>query len=291
MEVLQCAFLSLEAKSLSRCSLACRDWRQVAAENVCWQAALSCCGKFPYTASVTEEGVEAWICRELGGDIDGQRGHLRRLQETRLLRDLFRFLHEFHNGVELELQAAKRAQAWYNGAVVNATITVEILNYWPHPSWVLLRAVPPAEAHIDVDSHAGGGTGRVRCWRASKEEQFCYMLDCGHMGELFHLPPLSTAEIGMHRISGHVGAAKTMLVEYSMGRWSPEGPPLPAWSADAFLALTAADAALVPGEDDLPDILREIDESWFAGHHLLEPCAMGPALYRGTVELDVSPWI
>lgn len=314
-DLLERGLLYAGTASLGRCCCACHAWRSVAEKDACWQLALGSCARPPYTTMVTRRGAQVWVARELGGSVAYGRDHLRRLQETRELRHLFKFLHNFHNGVELEPLTARRRQAWYNSEGVIATATVEMLNFWPHESWILLRAAPPAEAtELDDMAHHGaevpgldevdlsGSEVRLRCWEATCPSgrlgpNLCYLLDCGPRGDLFRVPPLSCLELGGHLLCGRMGASHRLRIECLAGRWPQEhellgpGLPLPACSADAFVFSTAVDGALLPDEGEL-SALAGVSEEWYEGKTLIEGYPpLGPVLYQTAKELDLSEWL
>jgi len=303
-EVLGRVLACLNVAALVRSSAASSRWQTAAEDDTLWVWLLRDCGIAPYETCVPEEGARIWAQRELGGEIAAARGHLQRLQRSRRPRHLLRFLRAYHNGVEADVQNARRAQAWYNGRLANATMTLEILNFWPHASWVLLRSEPPEEVMPDDISVGPDGSlqlrgaARLRCWDTAILPEgrlgtgFCFILDCGPRGELFRIPPLSTLEIGSHKVSGHVDSG-CMRLQCAMGRWSDSiGLPLHACSPDAFLRSTAGDSALSFEDTEFEgSIVYGLGEEWFEGCPLQEPCELGPVLYRSTVHLDLSIWI
>lgn len=313
-DVLERALLFIEAFELGRCTLVCPSWRRMAVRDACWLVALARrCSKPPYETVVTAFGSRLWMDRDLGGDIVSSRGHLRRLQATRELRNLYKFLHEFHNGVEVQPSSARRAQAWYSSDAASAMVTLDILNFWPHSSWVLLRSAPPkdeldaaegCEASVDgatagksgsaPEIELGGITASIRCWEVTCPPgrvgaQYGFVLDCGRHGCLFRVPALATLEVGRHRVSGHTGlGGRSLRLECAMGCWPDHDEiPLPACSADAFLRSTLDDPLLPDGDP----ALDAIGEEWFEGGKLPESCPLGPALYRSTVDLDLTQWL
>eukprot|EP00929_Paragymnodinium_shiwhaense_P013488 TRINITY_DN121334_c0_g1_i1.p1 TRINITY_DN121334_c0_g1~~TRINITY_DN121334_c0_g1_i1.p1 ORF type:complete len:340 (-),score=49.67 TRINITY_DN121334_c0_g1_i1:547-1518(-) len=311
VDILLRIFGILGSRSLGRCGSVSANWRAAASSNDCWEHALLDIGRSPYRTAITAAGARAWKSSVMGGDVPIRRGHLRRLQETRELRDLFRFVHCFHNGVEAETLSARAVRAWYNAEGIKAAVSLELLNFWSHDSWVLLRPKPHyddvdaadvdhnlstsgrLEDHLDLS----GVEAQLRCWEAccppgALGPQHCHMLDCSLRGQLFRLPALSTLEIGSHKYSSRAKDGK-LILECTMGRWPDDGLvcPLPPTAANAFLH-DSADGLYIPDEDDdKPSGFEDISEEWFAGSRLPEPCSLGPVLYRSYVELDVSSFV
>ncbi|CAK0889186.1 unnamed protein product, partial [Prorocentrum cordatum] len=178
-EVLECGLLGLDEADLGRCCPACGRWRRAAEADALWQPLLrrNFAGR-PYRTLLTAEGVVAWLARadreRAAEEVLGSRGHLRELQRSPRLKDLLRYLRHRHNGVEVELLSAKPAQPWFNVGLVNARLTLEIVNFWPHcstplrercPSRSPTRA-PPAAATWCWAARPGCAAGRARRCRA-----------------------------------------------------------------------------------------------------------------------------
>jgi hypothetical protein len=301
----------LDIAALGHCGESCRQWSVAAHDDVPWRVQLRHIGQTPYATVVTEAGVNAWLSRELGGEILGSRKHLQKLQQSRKVRELFRFLHEFHNGVEIELQTGcQLAQAWYATPSVIMRVTMELLNFWPHSSWVLIKPVPvvvgdeePEEPEVSARAEPLGtnlkltGSARIRCWDSAQlpsgrfGQGYCYLLECGSQGEVFRLPPLTSLEIGRHKISGPVQGG-VLSVEVAMGRWPSETDcPLQECSANAFLHDSTGDTAIFDADDDESGVLRDIGEEWLAGRPLPEPFDLGPVLYRSVIQLPASAFL
>ncbi|CAE8726649.1 unnamed protein product, partial [Polarella glacialis] len=269
--------------------------------DICWQPALVRLGRPPYSCRVSASGAQAWSGRQLRQDIVPQnRGHLRRLQETSAgLRALYRYLHNAHGAIEAEPQAAKKGPAWYNSTSVRATVTLEVLNFWPHEVWVWLRTRPPAgeweppteEEEDSVD--LGGCPARLRSWTKQAAqppfgEERAWLLDCLPRGVLLRLPALSSLEIGMHRVEGQAGSDGTLLLAWSMGAWpqaagsKSQVPPLPPCARNIFIESSCV-------SEEVLSARGEEEEEEGESSELLPPELRAAAAAAGVVE--VGSWL
>lgn len=302
--------------TVCRCEAVCHHWQHAAQRNECWEHLLRSCSKASSKTTITAQGSRSWACREPVGNTCTTHRHLQQLHQTRELRRLSRFIHEFHNGIEVEVLQVQRPPAWYQRAVAVVKASVDILNFWQHESWVLLRAGQPLdednEQLAEVEGHhetvlqrtqeeAGVGLrgvqARIRCWEAHGPAgrigpQYCFLLDCDRWGELFRLPPVSHLEIGSHKIRGHTSSTNTMTFECLMGKWPTDAEfPLPSCSSDVFLFSTNGTDCFIPDVDTDVDILKGLDDKWFEGCRLPDSCILGPTLYASTIDVDLSSWL